>query len=57
MTEASPPLIELRGVSKRFAKSLDLAEKIARKLGSPPSISSSTRARWSGWSANPAAAS
>jgi peptide/nickel transport system ATP-binding protein len=33
MTEPSPPLIELRGVSKRFVKSLDLAEKIARKLG------------------------
>jgi peptide/nickel transport system ATP-binding protein len=27
------PLIELRGVSKRFARPLDLAEKIARKLG------------------------
>jgi peptide/nickel transport system ATP-binding protein len=33
MTAISPPLIELRGVSKRFAKSLDLAEKIARKFG------------------------
>jgi peptide/nickel transport system ATP-binding protein len=33
MTEPSPPLIELRGVSKRFARSLDLAEKIARRLG------------------------
>ncbi len=33
MTDASPPLIELRGVSKRFAKSLDLAEKVARRLG------------------------
>jgi peptide/nickel transport system ATP-binding protein len=33
MTEPLPPLIELRGVSKRFVKSLDLAEKIARKLG------------------------
>ena len=33
MTGAATPLIELRGVSKRFAKSLDLAEKIARKLG------------------------
>src|ERR1700675_2531233 len=33
MTDAVAPLIELRGVSKRFAKSLDLAEKIARKLG------------------------
>ncbi len=33
MTEPSPPLIELRGVSKRFVKSLDLAEKIARRLG------------------------
>jgi peptide/nickel transport system ATP-binding protein len=33
MTEPATPLIELRGVSKRFAKSLDLAEKIARKLG------------------------
>jgi peptide/nickel transport system ATP-binding protein len=27
------PVIELRGVSKRFARPLDLAEKIARKLG------------------------
>jgi oligopeptide/dipeptide ABC transporter ATP-binding protein len=33
MTEPGPPLIELRGVSKRFARSLDLAEKIARRLG------------------------
>jgi peptide/nickel transport system ATP-binding protein len=33
VTEPSPPLVELRGVSKRFAKSLDLAEKIARRLG------------------------
>src|SRR5713101_7385383 len=33
MTDASPPLIELHGVSKRFAKSLDLAEKLARRLG------------------------
>jgi ABC-type oligopeptide transport system ATPase subunit len=33
MTGTATPLIELRGVSKRFAKSLDLAEKIARKLG------------------------
>jgi peptide/nickel transport system ATP-binding protein len=27
------PLIELRGVSKRFSRPLDLAEKIARRLG------------------------
>ena len=33
VTQPSPRLIELRGVSKRFAKALDLAEKIARKLG------------------------
>jgi len=31
---ASPePIIELRGISKRFVKDLDLAAKIARKLG------------------------
>ena len=29
------PLIELEAVSKRFVKSLDLAAKLARKLGSP----------------------
>lgn len=28
-----PPVVELRGVSKRFAKSLDLAAKLARHLG------------------------
>src|SRR5258708_3127021 len=33
MIDASSPLIELRGVGKRFAKSLDLAEKLARRLG------------------------
>ena len=31
MTEA--PLLELRGVSKRFVKSLDAAGRIARRLG------------------------
>jgi ABC-type dipeptide/oligopeptide/nickel transport system ATPase component len=40
MTTPLLPLIELRGVSKRFAKSLDLAEKLARELGL--TISSST---------------
>ena len=30
---ASPPLIELRRASKRFVKSLDLAEKIGNRLG------------------------
>jgi peptide/nickel transport system ATP-binding protein len=29
----SVPLVELRGVSKRFSRPLDLAEKIARRLG------------------------
>ena len=29
----SPPMMELRGVSKRFVKSLDAAERIARYLG------------------------
>src|SRR4051794_31492271 len=29
----TPALIELRGASKRFVKSLDLAEKIGRRLG------------------------
>ena len=32
---ASPPMLELRGVSKRFEKRLDLAGRIARALGSP----------------------
>jgi peptide/nickel transport system ATP-binding protein len=31
MSEA--PLLELRGVSKRFVKTLDAAAKIARRLG------------------------
>jgi peptide/nickel transport system ATP-binding protein len=30
---AAPPLLELRGISKRFVKRLDFAGKIARKLG------------------------
>src|SRR4051812_7906237 len=30
---ASPPLVELRRASKRFVKSLDLAEKIGNRLG------------------------
>jgi peptide/nickel transport system ATP-binding protein len=34
MSAALPPLLELRGVSKRFDKKLDLAGRIARKLGS-----------------------
>ena len=34
MTE-QPALVELRQVSKRFAKPLDLAEKLARRLGAP----------------------
>ena len=33
MTELPAPLLELRGVSKRFVKSLDAAEKIANLLG------------------------
>jgi oligopeptide/dipeptide ABC transporter ATP-binding protein len=31
--EAATPLIELRGVTKRFVRRLDLAEKIANRLG------------------------
>ena len=33
MNAVATPLLELRGVSKRFVKRLDLAGKIARKLG------------------------
>jgi peptide/nickel transport system ATP-binding protein len=33
MSAAATPLLELRGVSKRFVKRLDLAGKMARKLG------------------------
>jgi peptide/nickel transport system ATP-binding protein len=33
MSAAAAPLLELRGVSKRFVKKLDLAGKIARRLG------------------------
>ena len=33
MTNAQTPLIELRGASKRFIKSLDIAEKIGNRLG------------------------
>ncbi|HUQ27805.1 MAG TPA: oligopeptide/dipeptide ABC transporter ATP-binding protein [Usitatibacter sp.] len=33
MSAAAPPLLELRGVSKRFVKRLDFAGRIARKLG------------------------
>ena len=40
MSIAPAPMVELRGVSKRFVKRLDLAGKIARKLGS--SISETT---------------
>ncbi len=29
-----PPLVELQGISKRFVKTLDLAGKLASKLGS-----------------------
>ncbi|APV52305.1 peptide ABC transporter ATP-binding protein [Betaproteobacteria bacterium GR16-43] len=34
MTQASAPLLELRGISKRFVKRLDIAGRIARRLGS-----------------------
>jgi peptide/nickel transport system ATP-binding protein len=40
MSAVAPPMIELRGVSKRFVKRLDLAGRIARRLGS--SVSEST---------------
>ena len=33
MSAAAPPLLELRGISKRFVKRLDFAGRIARKLG------------------------
>jgi peptide/nickel transport system ATP-binding protein len=33
MSAAASPLLELRGISKRFVKRLDLAGKIARRLG------------------------
>ncbi|MBW8269423.1 ABC transporter ATP-binding protein [Caldovatus aquaticus] len=32
---AAPPMVELRGVSRRFEKRLDLAGKLARRLGLP----------------------
>jgi len=32
-TETETPMIELRGVSRRFSKKLDIAAKLARKLG------------------------
>ena len=35
MSTTFAPLLELRGVSKRFVKPLDAAQKIARRLGSP----------------------
>ena len=34
MSAAPAPLLELRGVSKRFVRKLDLAGRIARRLGS-----------------------
>jgi len=33
VSAAAPPLLELRGISKRFVKRLDFAGRIARKLG------------------------
>ena len=32
-TETETPMVELKGVSRRFAKKLDIAAKLARKLG------------------------
>ncbi len=32
---APPPMMELRGVSRRFVKSLDFAGRLARRLGAP----------------------
>ncbi len=32
-TETETPMVELRGVSRRFAKKLDIAAKLARRLG------------------------
>jgi peptide/nickel transport system ATP-binding protein len=40
MSAAAPPLLELRGVSKRFVRRPDLAGRIARKLGA--NVSEST---------------
>jgi peptide/nickel transport system ATP-binding protein len=34
MNTAAPPLLELRGVSKRFTRRLDFAGRLARRLGS-----------------------
>jgi peptide/nickel transport system ATP-binding protein len=36
MSAAADPLLELRGVSKRFVRPIDLAGRIARKLGAKP---------------------
>ncbi|GGG36518.1 ABC transporter ATP-binding protein [Caldovatus sediminis] len=33
--DAAPPMVELRGVSRRFEKKLDFAGKLARRLGAP----------------------
>jgi len=33
VSAAAPPLLELRGISKRFVKRLDFAGRVARKLG------------------------
>ena len=33
MNDVSTPLLELRGVSKRFERKLDLAGRVARRLG------------------------
>jgi peptide/nickel transport system ATP-binding protein len=34
MSALAPPLLELRGITKRFERPLDLSQKLARKLGS-----------------------
>jgi peptide/nickel transport system ATP-binding protein len=35
MNAPAPPLLELRGIVKNFSKKLDIAERIAAKLGAP----------------------
>jgi peptide/nickel transport system ATP-binding protein len=35
MSSGAPPLLELRGIVKNFSKKLDLAERLAAKLGAP----------------------
>jgi ABC-type microcin C transport system duplicated ATPase subunit YejF len=66
-TDPEVPMIELKGVSRRFVKKLDIAARLANKLGADVREEivhavdgvdlASARARSSAWSASPAAAS